>query len=402
MNDQTPSGFATHPRSEAERGKNSQGLSKQPGLIGFDVTALAFGYHSGVGRYTRQLLAALIDRHDGHRYALLANKPVTGALPSGAIDRIQRRTVNRTWWLQFVAPRTIAQLQPEVCHFTNVVAPLNAPCPIVVTIHDAAILMNPQWQPLKSLLAVRAFLPQVARRADAIITVSHSARRDLISYLRLPPEKVRVVYEAAAPHYRPIENATEIDRVQRHYELHKPFALYVGTIEPRKNLDRLVQAFARVQTIDRDQQLILIGQQGWKYQAVLKQIEDLGLQNRVRLLGYVPDEDLPAIYTLANFSVYPSLYEGFGLPIIESMACGTPVLTSDRSSMAELGADAALLIDPLQVDSLADGWQRLLTDAALHAKLRAAGLRRAAEFSWSRAAAETVEVYASIGSSTSR
>lgn len=368
----------------------------QPGLIGFDVTALAFGYHSGVGRYTRQLLAALIDRHDEHRYALLANKPVKGALPSGAIDRIQRRTVNRTWWLQLIAPRTIAQLQPELCHFTNVVAPLNAPCPIVVTIHDAAILMNPQWQPLKSLLAVRAFLPSVARRADAIIAVSHSARRDLITYLRLPPDKVRVVYEAAAPHYRPIENAAEIDRVRRRYQLHDPFALYVGTIEPRKNLDRLVQAFGRIQKADRHQQLIMVGQLGWKYRAVLKLVEDLGLQDRVRQLGYVPDEDLPVIYTLANFSVYPSLYEGFGLPIIESMACGTPVITSNRSSMAELGAGAALLIDPTQIDSLADGWQQLLTDASLHSEMRAAGLQRAAEFSWSRAAAETVEVYDSL------
>jgi glycosyltransferase involved in cell wall biosynthesis len=376
--------------------KNSKGRLKQPGLVGFDVTALAFGYHSGVGRYTRQLLSALIDRHDDHRYALLANKPVKNALPGGAIDHIQRRTVNRTWWLQFVAPRTIARLQPELCHFTNVVAPLNAPCPIVVTIHDAAILMNPQWQPVKSLLAVRAFLPRVARRADAIITVSHSARRDLIAHLRLPPAKVHVVYEAAAPHYRAIENAAELDRVRRQYDLHQPFAVYVGTIEPRKNLDRLVQAFARVQAIDQQQQLILIGQLGWKYQAVLKQIEKLGLQDRVRRLGYVAEEDLPAIYTLANFSVYPSLYEGFGLPIIESMACGTPVITSNRSSMAELGADAALLIDPLQVDSLANAWQRLMSDESLHAELRAAGLRRAAEFSWYRAAAETVEVYESV------
>lgn len=368
----------------------------QQGLIGFDVTALACGYHSGVGRYTYQLLSALIDRHDEQRYALLANKPVTGPLPTGVIDRTNRSVVNRTWWMQFTAPRIIGQLQPELCHFTNVVAPLKAPCPIVVTIHDAAILMNPHWQPLKSLLAVRAFLPSVARRADAIIAVSHSARRDLVSYLHLPPDKVHVVYEAAASQYRPIQNAVELDRVCRKYRLQEPFALYVGTIEPRKNLDRLVQAFGQVRSANRQLQLILVGQLGWKYRKVLKQIEDLGLQDRVRCLGYVPDEDLPAIYSLANFSVYPSLYEGFGLPIIESMACGTPVITSNQSSMAELGAGAALLIDPLQINSIADGFSRLLNDTTLQSELRVAGLQRAAQYSWSRAAAETLKVYKSI------
>jgi glycosyltransferase involved in cell wall biosynthesis len=170
----------------------------------------------------------------------------------------------------------------------------------------------------------------------------------------------------------------------------------VGTIEPRKNLTRLVTAFAQARRQCPNLELILVGQLGWQYGSLLKAIEDLNLGAAVRRLGYVPDTDLPALYNLARMLAFPSLYEGFGLPVIEAMACGTPVLTSNGSSLAEIAAGASCLIDPLDVNEIATGLLRLATDDDLHTCLRAAGLARSAQFSWQRAAAETVRVYDAV------
>jgi glycosyltransferase involved in cell wall biosynthesis len=363
-------------------------------LIAFDATPLE-AWSSGVARYTEQLLSALVARGDGRSYALLAGRRLSGRLPPGALEPAGPFLPNRTVWMQLVAPLALARLRPALAHFTNSLAPLAAPCPYVVTLHDMSLFLHPHTQPAKSLVLVRPLLPAIARRAAAIITVSHSARRDLLAVLRVPPAKVHVVYEAAAPAYHALDDGADLARVRARYGLHTPFALYVGTLEPRKNLETLVRAFAQVQR-GRPEQLVLAGRLGWKYHELLRLIEALGAGDAVRLLGYVPDDDLPALYNLACVLVYPSLYEGFGLPVVEAMACGTPVITSDRTSLAELGAGAALLVDPLDVEMLAARLRLVLDDADLRAELRAAGFRRAAEFSWARAAAETVAVYEGV------
>lgn len=365
-------------------------------LIGFDATPLQIARHSGVGNYASQLLTALIDRGDARQYALLANRALNGETPPGTLGQVGRRFPNRSAWMQLALPRDLAALQPDVCHFTNSIAPLRAPCPIVITLHDMSLFVHSRLHPLKSQLVVRPLIPAMARRAAAIITVSHHAKRDIVTGLRLPPEKVHVIYEAAAPQYRVIADAAELDRVRRRYELTRPFILYVGTIEPRKNLTRLVTAFAQAQRHYPDLELVLVGQLGWKYASLLKAIEDLDLGRAVRRLGYVPNADLPALYNLARALAFPSLYEGFGLPVVEAMACGTPVLTSNGSSLAEIAEGASWLIDPLEVEAIADGLLRLAADDELHARLRLAGLTRATKFSWERAARETVQVYDAV------
>ena len=365
-----------------------------PGLIGFDATPLELQQRSGVSQYAAHLLAALVARGDERRYALLASRRLNAHIPPGTLGQIGTRLPNRSVWMQIVLPRTLARLQPELCHFTNSIAPLAAPCPFVVTLHDMSLFLHPAMQPLKSLLLVRTLVRTVARRAQAIITVSHNAKGDILNVLRhVPPDKVHVIYEAAAPDYRVIHDPAELERVRRKYGLHDSFVLCVGTIEPRKNLDRLVRAFALLRRRGRRERLVLAGQLGWKYSSLLREIEESGENQAVRLLGYVPDEDLPGLYNLAEVVAFPSLYEGFGLPIVESMACGAPVMTSNRASMAELGADAALLVDPTENEALADGLMRLLTEPGLREGLRAAGLARAAQFSWARAAEETARVY---------
>jgi glycosyltransferase involved in cell wall biosynthesis len=370
-----------------------------PGLIGFDATPLEVRQRSGVSHYAEQLLAALVARDDGRRYALLAGRPLNGHIPSGSLGQIGPQLPNRTLWMQLVLPRTLAALRPELCHFTNSIAPLATNCPFVVTLHDMSLFLHPSMQPLKSLLLVRTILRAVAQRASAVITVSHSARRDILSGLRgLRPAKVHVVYEAAAPEYRVMGHSGEPERVRRKYGLQLPFVLFVGTIEPRKNLGRLLEAFALLRRKGRPERLVLAGQLGWKYDSLLRQIDESGASQAVRLLGYVPDEDLPALYNLARAVAFPSLYEGFGLPILEGMACGTPVLTSNRSSMAELSGEAALQVDPTQTEALAAGLEQLVADEAVREHYRAAGLARAAEFSWARAAEETVRVYEGLRS----
>jgi glycosyltransferase involved in cell wall biosynthesis len=365
-------------------------------LIGYDATPLQIARHSGVGNYTAQLLTALIQRADEREYALLANRPLNGETPPGTLGQVGRRFPNRSAWMQLALPHELAAVRPDVCHFTNSLAPLHAPCPVVITLHDMSLFVHANLHPLKSQLFVRPIIPLAVHRAAAIITVSQHARREIVTGLHVPPEKVHVIYEAPAPQYRVITDEVELDRVRQRYQLHKPFVLYVGTIEPRKNLTRLVEAFARAQRQQSDLELILVGQLGWKYASLLKTIEELQLGRAVRRLGYVPDEDLPALYTLARVLAFPSLYEGFGLPVVEAMACGTPVLTSNGSSLAEIATGASILIDPLSVDDIARGLVRVVFDDVLHARLRAAGLARSAQFSWQRAAEETVRVYDAV------
>jgi glycosyltransferase involved in cell wall biosynthesis len=370
--------------------------NSQAQLIGFDATPLQITRHSGVGNYTAHLLTALIDRSDARQYILLANRPLNGETPPGTLGQVGRRFPNRSAWMQLMLPRDLANVRPDVCHFTNSLAPLHAPCPLVITLHDMSLFVHARLHPLKSQLFVRPIIPAVAQRAAAIITVSQHAKREIVAGLRVPSEKVHVIYEAAAPQYRVLTDAAELDRVRRRYELTRPFVLYVGTIEPRKNLTRLVTAFAQARRQCPDLELVLVGQLGWKYASLLEAIEDLKLGHVVRRLGYVPNDDLPALYNLARVLAFPSLYEGFGLPVVEAMACGTPVLTSNGSSLVEIAANAGYLIDPLDVDDIARGLVCLATDDDLRERLRAAGLTRSAQFSWQRAAEETVRVYDAV------
>jgi glycosyltransferase involved in cell wall biosynthesis len=245
-------------------------------------------------------------------------------------------------------------------------------------------------------------LARAAHKAAVIIAVSHAIQQEIVDTLGLPSQRVRVIYEAASPAYHPINNtsnannanaAEQLNEVRQRYDLPASFVLFVGTIEPRKNLETLLCAFAELRRMGRTEHLVLAGGLGWKYEAALRNIAALGLSDCVRLLGYVPDDDLPAIYNLARVLAFVSLYEGFGLPILESMACGTPVVTSNRSAMAELGAGAALLVNPTKPGEIAQALQRVLSNDALHAELRGAGLARAAQFSWAKAAAQTMAVY---------
>ncbi len=368
-------------------------IAANENLIGFEATALESPRRSGVGHYTEQLLEVMARQCGSWRFALLASRALPTPAPEGVIIPDCRRFPTRTLWMQLVLPRIVSSLRPRLCHFTNFIAPLSLSCPFVVTIYDMSHFLYPETQPRKSLWLVRTLIPAVAKRAKAIITISQSARNDILRVLKPRPETVHVVYPAPAERYREEIDDAQLEHVRTKYGLEVPFVLFVGTLEPRKNLPRLINAFASLRKRGRKEQLVLAGQPGWHYRGFLKQVERSEGRDLVRLLGYIPPEDLPAIYRLARGVALPSFYEGFGLPIIEAMSCGIPVLTSNRSSTAELGEGAAVLVDPYCEEEIENGLLRLLTDDSVREDLREAGLERAARFSWARAAKETCEIY---------
>lgn len=362
--------------------------------IGIDGTPL-LGPRSGVGYYTSRLISSLAELQPDWEYQLYSNRPL-GSLesPLNNLQQIGRPFPFSRWlWMQAILPWTIRRSQPHLCHFPNALAPVWQPRPFVLTIHDASLYIYRAYHPWTRHLAIRMLLPLAARRAAAVITVSEHSRQDLIRILRLPPEKLHVVHEAAPEYFRPVTDPQTLAAIRRRYDLPDEFLLYVGTLEPRKNLKRLLHALRRLHDAGQHIPLIMVGPRGWMMDDFEAYVIELGLHQAVNYLGYVPTEDLPALYSLATLFVFPSLYEGFGLPPLEAMACGTPVLSSNRSSLAEICGQAAVLVNPECEQEIADGIHALLTDQDERAVYRERGLARAKQFSWKSAAGKTIKIY---------
>jgi glycosyltransferase involved in cell wall biosynthesis len=362
--------------------------------IGFDGTPL-LGQRAGIGNYTAHLLAALLRTQPEYEYLLYSNRPLGELEPAlRAAGRVYGYLPQSRWlWMQLMLPRLVAYTRPDLCHYTNASAPLRQRHPFVITIHDASLFLYSQYHPRSRLLAIRALLPVLARRAAAVITVSEHARADLSRTLQLSADKIHVVYEAPAPHFQPITDEARLESLRRAYYLPENFIFYLGALEPRKNLYRLVQAVGQLRRHGCDIRLVLAGPTGWQMHGFQQLIMRQGLETAVQYLGYVPDSDLPGLYSLATIFAFPSLYEGFGLPPLEAMACGAPVLTSRASAMAEVCGDAACLVDPYSVEAISDGLRQLLADPEWRTELGRRGRLRARLFSWDRAAHETTAVY---------
>ncbi|NJM09083.1 glycosyltransferase family 4 protein [Candidatus Gracilibacteria bacterium] len=363
--------------------------------VAFDITAID-ERPSGVGNYALELFVHLLAARNTHEYLPLSNRGSYPArLPVACTDyRLPPRVPSRMLWMQCVLPLHLRQLQPQLCHYTNSIGPLMSPCPYVLTIHDMTLSLLPHLHPWRKQLFVRPIVALAARRAARVITVSEHARRDIVRLLHLQPERVSVTYEAAAPEFRPMAT-TEIQRVRTAYGLNEPYILYVGTIEPRKNLLRLIRAWHSLYRRGHiAQQLVIVGARGWHNSTLYREVAALDPGAALRFTDYVPQHDLPALYSGADAFVFPSLYEGFGLPVIEAMACGTPTLISHAAALVEVADDAALRCDAYDVEAIAAALDQLLCDHALRDALRQRGLQRAADLSWARTAEQTAQVYA--------
>jgi glycosyltransferase involved in cell wall biosynthesis len=288
-------------------------------------------------------------------------------------------------WTPWAWPRLLRRERMQVAHAQYLVPPV-APCPTVVTIHDVSFLRHPEWFPPRALRVMRRLIPLSARRATRIVTGSQHAAGEIAELCRVPRAEVVVIPYAAGPGFTPGDRAAARRRVAKAFGLDSPYVLAVGLIQPRKNLPRLLEAFSQVTADHGDLKLAIAGRPGPQAEEVRRRVGALGLTERVRTCGEVADADLPDLYRAAEMLVYPSLYEGFGLPALEAMACGTPVVASNATSLPEVVGEAGVLVDPLSVEAMAEAMRRVLGDADLAARLAEAGVARAREFSWRRCA----------------
>jgi len=358
--------------------------------IGFEISVLS-RRRTGVGHYVARLLGELLNRDDGHEYVLFSNRSLDRGDPAvdGAVVAQTGPAVGRWVWMQTALPRALRRKALDVCCFTNSVAPLRQHAPSVVVIHDASIFLLPDCHPLRRRLAQSVLIPAAARRAGAVVTVSETARADVVRALGLDPEIVHVVQGAPPAGFAPVTDTARLEGVRRRYALPSRFVLAVGTLEPRKNLVRLVRAHQQARRSGLTAELVLVGPRGWRVRTLERAASNADGLHR---LGYVPTDDLPALYSLATAVAYPSLYEGFGLPLVEAMACGAPVIAPERPWAREVCGDAAGFVEPTDVDALAQELLELDGDAQLRTQLQARGLEQARRFSWTRSAARMVAV----------
>ena len=362
--------------------------------IGIDARKL---HDFGIGTYIRNLLRQLGRLDATNEYVLMCReqdketlgqlgpnfRPVVAtALPYSVREQLQ-------------IPQLLHRERVDLFHAPHYVLPILTPCRSIVTIHDCIHLMFPQYLPNKIAYAyARASLWAATNRSERILTVSETSKRDILRFFHIPPEKIDVIYNAIDDRFGQPPPEEHVVRVRERYQLHGQFILYAGNIKPHKNLERLIDAFYRLRQSDiGDVKLLIIGDEISKYATLRRAVHRYQLHKHVRFLGFVPDETLAALYRLASVFVFPSLYEGFGLPPLEAMASGTPVVTSNVSSLPEVVGDAAVLIDPYDADSIAEGIRRVLTDEAVAGALRHKGLLRAREYSWERSVQRVLEIY---------
>ena len=371
--------------------------------IGFDASRLGVRQRTGTEHYSWELLRALgrLDRR--RQYLLYCNRRPAALPPLPPNYRLRPLAFPRLWTHVRLSGEMLRH-PPDVLFVPAHVLPLWSPPRTVVTIHDLGYLHYPEAHPGGQRLYLRLSTRWNAWRATHILADSEATRQDIIRHCRVPPARVTVVYLGVGPQFRPINDPNALRASMGRYGIVPPYLLYVGTVQPRKNLVRLIEAWAQYlgrRTAGRSTAtptLVIAGKRGWLTEAIERRAHELHVPDYVRFTGYVADDDLPALISGALGYVLPSLYEGFGLPILEAQACGAPVLVSSVSSLPEVAGDAAIFVDPLDVSSIADGLARLVEDDDLRARLRAAGLARTGKWTWERTARQTLDVLEAVGS----
>lgn len=356
---------------------------------------LTYHQRAGIGRYTLFLLDELAKADQENHYTVFQHRKDKEPLVSA--PNFQRKTLFTPVHSRLEQPLLMAELlfhNLDLIHSTDFIPPLYSSVPSIITVHDLAFLRWPHFL-TEDHATYYSQIDRGVRHARHVIVPSHSTKNDVIGQLGVPESKISVIYEAAASLYRPMAVEPTREAVQRRFSVPTNYILFVSTIEPRKNIDGLLRAFHHLRTKYNltDTGLVLAGKPGWLYEDIFKTVEQLGLKKSTFFVGRVTDEELRQLYVAARCHVHPAFYEGFGLPPLEAMACGTPTVVSNTSSLPEVVGDAALTFDPNDWEEMAVAIRRLLIDDDLHAEMRHKGLQRAATFSWSRAAAETLELY---------
>lgn len=367
-------------------------------LIGIDASRAVLSQRTGTENYSFHLIRNLIPLDGENSYRLYFNRspephlfPFSPSLEEVVIPFPRLWTHSRLSWEMMRRP-------PHLLFVPAHVLPLIHPARSVVTVHDLGYLYYPEAHTSLARVYLDLSTRYNVRFSSHIIAVSKVTKEDLMARYRVPPARITVIYPGCSDIFRPLDEPERLAALKGRYGIADEYLLYVGTIQPRKNLSRLVEAFGILCSREgKRYQLVMAGKRGWLYRQIYGKVEELRLQDRIIFTGYMPDADLPLLFNGASLLVLPSLYEGFGMPLLEAMACGTPVVASRVSALPEVAGEAALLVDPHDVETLAGAMERVLGDEELRSDLRRRGLERAKEFSWDRCARETLAVLKMVG-----
>ncbi len=364
--------------------------------IGIDVHSIGSG-KGGNETYYRELVSGLRGLDGNHEFYLYH----IGSAPTQVMELDSRfafrrlRPASPALRIPLTLPWRMRREKLDIFHAQYIVPPFSIG-KTVVSIFDLAHERYPNffhpWEAKRSQVLVR----WSANRADHIVTVSHFSARDLVEIYGVKPEKITVTHLAAAENFRPMDRCSCKQFLAEKYGLTDSFILYTGRLQARKNLVRLVEAFGQLKKRGVSEKLLLVGKPDWQATQIVQAVERLGLKSEVKFLGYVPQNDLATFFNGASLFVYPSIFEGFGLPVVESMACGTPTITSFGSSLEEIAGDAAILVDPLSISSIVDAMAKVLASTSVREQLARKGLARSAQFSYRTAAEQTLRVYENV------
>lgn len=373
--------------------------------IAIDYTP-AFEQSGGIGRYVRELTAALASLDEAKAYRLFVSGVAASALPPAPAPNLQwRPTAIAPRWLARIWQRARLPLPVELFtgkvdlfHATDFVLPYTLQSTrTLLTVHDLSFVRVPEAAspPLKVYLD--AVVPRSVARADHVLADSRATKNDLVELYKTPADKITVLYSGVDQRFRRVSDQQALDSTRAKYQLADvSYVLSVGTVQPRKNYSRAIQALAEVRATGIDLHYVIAGAKGWLEDEMRETIVSAGMEDFVHILGYVDDADLPALYSGSRMLLMPSLYEGFGLPIVEAMACGLPVITSNISSLPEVAGDAAILVNPTDTVEIRDAMLAVESDSILRGQLVQKGYRQAAQFSWQRSAAQLLSVYMSL------
>jgi glycosyltransferase involved in cell wall biosynthesis len=369
--------------------------------IGIDATALP-AQPVGAGHYIIQLITAFAKMDLDFKFIVFVQKSKRALFDIPTNENLQWKIVSdispmyRLIWEQTIFPRLVKRSDLDLLHSLHYTQPVRLGCSSVVTIHDMTFFLFPHLHTRAKRLFFPIAIRSSFRRADALVTISESTRQDSIRLLDVPPQKIFTTQLGKTVEFREVKDRDKLTEVREKYNLPDSFILYVGLVEPRKNIPFLLKAYKSLVVEGIQHNLVVVGRFGWMYQEVFKQIEELGLEDRVQFTGYLPQDDLPMVYNLASLFVYPTKYEGFGLPALEAMACGTPVITTKISSLPEIVGDAGILIPPGDKQALTGAMAEVLRDSTLSNQLSTRGLQRSEYFTWERTAQETMKVYKQV------
>jgi glycosyltransferase involved in cell wall biosynthesis len=375
--------------------------------IAFDAQLLLENKKTGVPLYQLRIVTRMQELYPDFTYQF---NLFTRGYDKGAIKNLSQllnkpnTKIHECNWISFRVFKYLAPIIPyslifgkktELVHFFDFFLPFGIKGKKIVTVHDMTYKVYPKTLPFMIKLLLNWKLRSSCKRADKIITVSEFSKTEIIRHFHIDPKKIVVVPNAVDNKwYFPVNDKEAIIQCKNKYVITGEYYLYLGTIEPRKNIEGLIDAYYRLkQKFSGAPKLVIAGKKGWLYDVVFKKVETLNIKKEVLFLGYIADEDMAPLMSGALAFVYPSLYEGFGVPPLEAMACGVPVLTSNRASLPEVVGDAAITVDPLNIDEIAVALERLFTDKKLREELSLRGLERAKKFSWETAASKTIKLY---------